>query len=156
MTAQRKLGEAINNSPRMVAQHDKLQSLSGGAAQLKGAEDELLQGKFKTVQRVEEEEPLQGKFEAVQRVEEEEPLQGKFETMQRVEEEEPLQGKFETLQRVEEEEPLQGKFEAVQRGNFPRMLPCNVKNLPPNLTTQVCLTPSSPASKIFPACPWIM
>ena len=115
MTAQRKLGEAINNSPRMVAQHDKLQSLSGGAAQLKGAEDELLQGKFKTVQRVEEEEPLQGKFEAVQRVEEEEPLQGKFETMQRVEEEEPLQGKFETLQRVEEEEPLQGKFEAVQR-----------------------------------------
>ncbi|NCT94170.1 MAG: DUF4157 domain-containing protein [Chitinophagaceae bacterium] len=74
-----------------------------------------MQGKFETVQRVEEEEPLQGKFEAIQRVEEEEPLQGKFETIQRVEEEEPLQGKFEAIQRVEEEEPLQGKFETVQR-----------------------------------------
>jgi hypothetical protein len=77
-------------------------------------EEEPLQGKFETAQRVEEEEPLQGKFETAQRVEEEEPLQGKFETVQRVEEEEPLQGKFETAQRVEEEEPLQGKFETAQ------------------------------------------
>jgi hypothetical protein len=79
-------------------------------------EEEPLQGKFEAEQRVEEEEePLQGKFEAVQRVDEEEPLQGRFEAVQRVDEEEPLQGKFEAVQRVEKEEPLQGKFEAVQR-----------------------------------------
>lgn len=88
---------AIDDSPAMIAQRKKLQSLFGGA-----------------IQRVEDEEPLQGKFEAVQRVEEEEPLQGKFEIVQRVEDEEPLQGKFESVQRVEEEEPLQGKFEAAQ------------------------------------------
>lgn len=46
MTAQRKFGEGINNSPRMVAQRKKLQSLSGGAVQLKEAEAEPLQGKF--------------------------------------------------------------------------------------------------------------
>lgn len=86
---------AIDNSPAMIAQRKKLQGLFGGAVQRQGAEDEMLQGKFETAQRVEEEEPLQGKFEAAQRVEEEEPLQGKFETAQRVEEEEPLQGKFE-------------------------------------------------------------
>ena len=78
-------------------------------------EEEPLQGKFETIQKVEEEEPLQGKFETIQKVEEEEPLQGKFETVQKVEEEEPLQGKFETIQKVEEEEPLQGKFETVQK-----------------------------------------
>jgi hypothetical protein len=87
---------SIDDSPAMVAQRKKLNSLFGGA-----------------IQRVEEEEPLQGKFETTQRVEEEEPLQGKFEAAQRVEEEEPLQGKFEAIQRVEEEEPLQGKFDAA-------------------------------------------
>src|ERR1044072_6929683 len=67
---------------------------------------------------IEEEEPMQGKFETIQKVEEEEPLQGKFETVQKMageEEELPAQGKFETIQKMEEEEPLQGKFEAVQR-----------------------------------------
>jgi hypothetical protein len=56
------------------------------------------------VQMLEEEEPLQGKFETIQKVgEEEEPLQGKFETIQKVgEEEEPLQGKFETIQKKNE------------------------------------------------------
>ena len=106
---------AIDGSPAMIAQRKKLNSLFGGAIQRQGAEEEMLQGKFDGVQRVEEEEPLQGKFETAQRVEEEEPLQGKFEAVQRVEDEEPIQGKFETAQRVEEEEPLQGKFEAVQR-----------------------------------------
>ena len=52
-------------------------------------EEELLQGKFATVQRQspEEEELLQGKFAAVQRkgLEEEELLQGKFATVQRKE-----------------------------------------------------------------------
>ncbi|MFZ3018169.1 MAG: DUF4157 domain-containing protein [Gallionella sp.] len=103
---------AIDDSPAMIAQRKKLNSLFGGAIQ-RVEDEEPLQGKFETAQRVEEEEPLQGKFEAVQRVEEEEPLQGKFEAVQRVEEEESLQGKFETAQRVEEEEPLQGKFEAA-------------------------------------------
>jgi hypothetical protein len=97
----------------MTAQRKKLNSLFGGAIQRQEGEEDALQGKFQTAQRVEEEEPLQGKFEAVQRVEEEEPLQGKFDTTQRVEEEEPLQGKFDAVQRVEEEEPLQGKFEAA-------------------------------------------
>ncbi|HZW23885.1 MAG TPA: DUF4157 domain-containing protein [Gallionella sp.] len=106
---------AIDDSPAMIAQRKKLNSLFGGAIQRQGAEEEMLQGKFDGVQRVEEEEPLQGKFETAQRVEEEEPLQGKFDVAQRVEEEEPLQGKFEAVQRVEEEEPLQGKFETAQR-----------------------------------------
>ncbi len=109
------IASRIDGSPHMAAQRKKLQGLFGGAAQLQGQEEGLLQGKFNTVQRAEDEEPLQGKFEAVQRVEEEEALQGKFETAQRVEEEEPLQGKFDTAQRMEDEEPLQGKFEAVQR-----------------------------------------
>ncbi|MCK9200420.1 MAG: DUF4157 domain-containing protein [Gallionella sp.] len=112
----------IDGSPAMIAQRKKLNSLFGGAIQRQGAEEEMLQGKFDTAQRVEEEEPLQGKFETAQRVEEEEPLQGKFETAQRVEEEDLLQGKFETAQRVEEEEPLQGKFEAVQRAEEEELL----------------------------------
>lgn len=55
----------------------------------------------------EEEEVLQGKFQTIQLVEEEEeePLQGKFDTIQRIEEEEeePVQGKFETVQRLEDD-----------------------------------------------------
>ncbi len=91
------IASRINNSPYMIAQRKKLQSLFGGAAQLQGAEEELLQGKFAPVQLQagpEEEELLQGKFETTQRVEDEELLQGKFEAVQRVEEEEPLQGRF--------------------------------------------------------------
>ena len=102
----------------------------GKPVQMKGAEEEPLQGKFKLgntqqpAQLVEEEEPLQGKFESTnptaQLAEEEEPLQGKFESTnqpaQLAEEEEPLQGKFESsnqpAQLAEEEEPLQGKFES--------------------------------------------
>lgn len=50
----------------------------------------------------EEEEPVQGKFETVQKLEEEE-------------EEEPVQGKFEAAQLLDkEEEPIQGKSEPVQ------------------------------------------
>ena len=136
--AQDNIASRIDNSPHMIAQRKKLQSLFGGAAQLQGAEDEMLQGKFETAQRVEDEELLQGKFETVQRVENEELLQGKFATAQRVEEEEPLQGKFETAQRVEEEEPLQGKFEAVQRveeeeplqGKFTSEAPAQMKAEP--------------------------
>lgn len=128
----------IADSPAMVAQRKKLQSLFGGSIQ-RVEDDEPLQGKFDAVQRVEEEEPLQGKFETVQRAEEEEPLQGKFEAVQRVEEEEPLQGKFEAVQRVEEEEPLQGKFEAApstQLKEEPAAKPNNT-GLPDNLKSGI-------------------
>jgi hypothetical protein len=110
----------IDDSPAMIAQRKKLQSLFGGA-----------------IQRVEDEEPLQGKFEAVQRVEEEEPLQGKFETAQRVEEEEPLQGEFEAVQRVEEEEPLQGKFEAASSTQLKEVAKPNNTGLPDNLKSGI-------------------
>jgi hypothetical protein len=41
----------IDNSPKMLAQRMKLQSLFGGAIQRQGGEEELLQGKFGSVQR---------------------------------------------------------------------------------------------------------
>ncbi len=113
--AQRKLSEQMNNSPRMLAQRQQIAKMPGNAVQRVEGEEELLQGKFKTIQRVEEEELLQGKFGVAQRVEEEELLQGKFAPIQRIEEEELLQGKFAPVQRVEEEELLQGKFDSVQR-----------------------------------------
>ena len=46
------------------------------------------------LQRQGAEEPLQGKFDTVQKVEEEEPLQGKFDIIQKVEDEELLQGQL--------------------------------------------------------------
>jgi hypothetical protein len=110
---QGEMATRVNASPLMTAQRHSLQGLFGPIAQRQGAEEEALQGRFNSIQRVEEEEPLQGKFDSVQRVEEEEPLQGKFEGVQRVEEEEPLQGRFDAVQRVEEE-PLQGKFDTAQ------------------------------------------
>jgi hypothetical protein len=78
----------------------------------------------------EEEELLQGKFEAVQRIEEDEELmQGKFETVQRIEEEEELlQGKFATTQCMEEEELLQGKFDTLQKQENNTGLPDNLKS----------------------------
>ena len=94
------------------------------------------QGKFETVQRVEEEDPLQGRFEAIQKVEEEEPLQGKFEPIQKLDaEEEPLQGKFETIQKIEEEEPLQGKFATIQREEDTQSP--NHTGMPDNLKTGI-------------------
>ena len=79
---QRKEAESLHASPRMAAQRIWYGSISKSAAQLQSApEDELLQGRFETAQRMEEEEPLQGKFEALQRMAEEEPVQGKFATL---------------------------------------------------------------------------
>ncbi|MDP2143451.1 MAG: DUF4157 domain-containing protein [Gallionella sp.] len=52
----------IDDSPLMVAQRKMLQSLFGGAVQRQAAEEEMLQGKFDTAQRVEDDESLQGKF----------------------------------------------------------------------------------------------
>ncbi|WP_198669820.1 LirA/MavJ family T4SS effector [Cognataquiflexum aquatile] len=105
-------------------------------------EEELMQGKFETAQReeIEDEELLQGKFETAQRegMEDEELLQGKFDTAQKMslEEEEPLQGKFETAQRegIEDEELLQGKFETVQQQINNTGLPDNLKSGIENLS----------------------
>ncbi len=110
----RQLQEDINNSPRMLAQRQQIATMSGKAVQRVEGEEELMQGKFDPIQRVEEEELLQGKFSVAQRVEEEELMQGKFAPVQRVEEEDLLQGKFEPVQRVEEDELIQGKFNTVQ------------------------------------------
>lgn len=79
VVAQRKWQAMAENSPR-VQQLKAWQTLTNqpvqrkGVAQLQGKpeEEELLQGKFQTLQRkgpLEEEEPLQGKFETTQRKE---------------------------------------------------------------------------------------
>ena len=121
---QRKLKNMANNGQHAqpVAQ---LQSLVNHAVQRqKSEEEELLQGKFKTIQRQvpEEEELIQGKFKTVQRKE--------------PEEEELLQGKFKTIQRqeLEEEEPLQGKFQPIQKKGNNTGLPDNLKSGIENLS----------------------
>ena len=116
----------IASAPRVALQRRQLHAAFGHAIQRQAGpeEEELLQGKFSTLQRQspEEEELRQGKFDPVQRQtgpEEEELLQGNFESVQRqgLEEEELLQGKFAAVQRQgsEEEELLQGKFPVAQR-----------------------------------------
>lgn len=105
--AQRKLSEQMNNSPRMTAQRRQMAKASSGTVQRVEGEEELLQGKFSPIQRVEEEELMQGKFNVAQRVEEEELLQGKFAPIQRVEEEELLQGKFSVTQLAQSSEEKQ-------------------------------------------------
>jgi hypothetical protein len=139
------IAASIDNSPRMVAQRRKLQSLFGGIAQLQEREEETVQGMFAPVQRAEadEEEPLQGKFAAVQRVEEEEPLQARAAPVQREgdsEEEEPLQGKFEPLQRqadTEEELPVQGKFSSAPVQRESEAPKPNNTGLPDNLKSGI-------------------
>jgi hypothetical protein len=74
----------IDHSPRMAVQRREIERTFDMPVQQQGPEEEeeLLQGKFETVQRhPEEEELMQGKFETIQRQgpeEEEELLQGKF------------------------------------------------------------------------------
>lgn len=70
----------------------------------------------------EEEEPLQGKFNTVQKIgtEEEEPMQGKFDTVQKI--------------GVEEEKPLQGKFKPIQKKENTTGLPDNLKSGVENLS----------------------
>jgi len=128
MSYQKKNSQRINSSNSSVSEAVALRkgfSFPAVAAlqrHSQGPEEELLQGKFEPVQKVEEEEPLQGKFEPVQKAEDEELLQGKFEPVQKAEDEELLQGKFEPVQKVEEEEPLQGKFEPVQKAEDEELL----------------------------------
>ena len=102
---QNRLMQGIDNSSLMTLQRKQLERLIGDPVQ-RVEDEELLQGKFKTLQRQEDEELMQGKFESVQRQapDEEEMMQGKFSSAQRIEaEEELLQGKFsQSLQREQE------------------------------------------------------
>ena len=103
---QRKL-KALANIGQHTQPVAQLQALVNYAVQRqKSEEEELLQGRFKTVQRKEPEE--------------EEPLQGKFKTIQR--------------QELEEEEPLQGKFQSIQKKGNNTGLPDNLKNGIENLS----------------------
>jgi len=84
------LSAAIAATPRVALQRKQLNAAFGRAIQGQAGleEEELLQGKFSTLQRhgAEEEELLQGRFGPVQRQtgpEEEELLQGKFDAVQR-------------------------------------------------------------------------
>ncbi|MEN8178866.1 MAG: DUF4157 domain-containing protein [Pseudomonadota bacterium] len=138
-----KLVETLHSSPKQVSQRQQFNTLFGDAAQLQmkmdsavlqqvgPEEEELLQGKFETIQRqegLEEEELLQGKLEAVQRQgpDEEELLQGKFDTAQRqdnLEEEELLQGKF-------AEAPIQRERDAKPNNTgLPDNLKTGIENL---------------------------
>jgi hypothetical protein len=108
---QDEIASSVDESPYIVAQRMKLQSLFGGAAKI-GPETI-------PVQKVAEEEPLQ-------KIAEEEPLQkkdGPVQLKHPLGEEEFLPGKFGAAQRVKDEEPLQGKFETAQRtGNVVQMV----------------------------------
>ncbi len=134
--AQRQLNEEIHNSPRMIAQRQQMAAITGDAVQRVEGEEELLQGQFKPVQRVEEDELLQGKLDVTQRIEDEETLQGKFEPVQRVEDDELMQGKFDAVQRVEDEELLQGKFSTAQLEQAPAEKQNNT-GLPDNLKSGI-------------------
>lgn len=127
-TTQMKLQKmALNSSQTNQAQ--QLQTIANSQnknpIQKQGPEEEeLLQGKFKTVQKqpLEEEELLQGKFKPIQKkgLEEEELLQGKFHTVQK--------------QEIEEKELLQGKFEPIQKQENNTGLPDNLKSGIENLS----------------------
>jgi len=137
---QNRVMHGIDNSPVMTLQRKQLERSTGDPVQRIEDEEELLQGKFETLQRHEDEELLQGRFETLQRqggLEEDELMQGKFESVQRrgIEDEELLQGKFTTTQRQgpEEEEPLQGKFsQPLQREQENASSP-NKTGMPENL-----------------------
>ena len=81
---------SIDNSPAMQRQRANIEASFGHPVQRAEEEEELLQGKFATLQLqgLEEEELMQGKFDALQRQpEEEELMQGKLASpLQRVEE----------------------------------------------------------------------
>ena len=140
---QGRLMQGIDNSPTMTLQRKQIERSTGDSVQRVEDEEELMQGKFETLQRQEDEELLQGKFETLQRqedLEEEELIQGKFEGVQRqaVEDDELLQGKFTTVQRQpEEEELLQGKFSRpLQREQHNASTP-NQTGLPDNLKSGI-------------------
>ncbi len=129
---QLQLMEGITSSPQAVAQQQLNKTLTHTIQ--KAEDEELLQGKFVTTQRVkpEEEELLQGKLKTVQRAEpeEEELLQGKFDkTAQRrplEEEEEPLQGKFSAGANAVQ---LQEETPPVNKTGMPDQLKAGIESL---------------------------
>jgi hypothetical protein len=93
-TAQLVMQQFMHNSPRATAQHAAINAMSASAVQqqkiiqrMEPEEELQLKAIPQTAQLadMDEEELLQGKFETAQRVEEEELLQGKFEPAQRAE-----------------------------------------------------------------------
>lgn len=112
--------EAINHRKLNQIANNSLESSQ--AAQLKAIANNF-SGNAIQMAAVEEEELLQGKFETVQMVaEEEELLQGKFNTIQK--------------QGLEEEELLQGKFETIQKKKNNTGLPDELKSGIENLSSQ--------------------
>jgi len=74
----------VDNRGAAIAQRQLMASIDSTTAPAQlSTEEEMVQGKFDSVQRAEEEELLQGKFDPIQRVEEEEMIQGKFEPLQK-------------------------------------------------------------------------
>jgi len=123
---QRRLMRGIDDSSTMQRQREQMEASFGHPIQKVGQEEEeLLQGKFATLQRQvpEEEELMQGKFDSLQRQPEEEEL---------------MQGKFDSLQRQpEEEELMQGKFaQPVQRESQTEATP-NKTGMPDNLKSGI-------------------
>jgi hypothetical protein len=103
MSYQKKNIQKKNSSSSSVSETVALRNAFSfpavAALQRQGVEEELQMKKI-PAQLMEEEDPLQGKFDTLQRVaEEEEPVQAKFDTLQKVEEEEPIQGKFDPKQK---------------------------------------------------------
>ncbi len=99
---QTRLIRDIDNSAAMTLQRQRLEQSFGQPMQRQ--EEEELQMMQSPIQRVEEDEELiQGRFESLQRQEEEEELQMMQVPAQRVEEDEELmQGKSESLQREQQ------------------------------------------------------
>ncbi len=102
--AQRQRIEQIHNSPRIIAQRQLTNALAGDTIQRMNKDEELVQGKFQLIQRIEDDELIQGRFDTMQHIEDESMLQGKFDPAQRIEKEELIQGKFEIAQRIEEKD----------------------------------------------------
>ncbi|MBX3639906.1 MAG: DUF4157 domain-containing protein [Nitrosomonas sp.] len=100
--AQHQRIEQIHNSPRMIAQRQLITTTTGAPIQLMHNDEELVQGKFRPVQRIKDDELIQGKLDTVQRIEDEDLLQGKSDPVQRMEEDKLIQGKFETTQHIED------------------------------------------------------
>lgn len=126
------LQEAIDLSPRQLAQAERVSGLIDPVQRQGPEEEELLQGRFDLAQRqgLEDEELLQGRFDTAQRLEDdEELLQGRFDPAQRQgpEEEEPLQGK--AARGASQAQSGAGASLAENSGGLPSRLLAGVENL---------------------------
>lgn len=135
--AQRAFITGINNSPRMAAQRQRIESYTGTAQQRAAPISPVSPiNQQQTIQRLkefdDEDMPVTD-----QPVMEKEPLQGKLDTAQSVEGDTPRQKKFAAAHKNEEKETLQGKFaseplEQLEPQTTPKPnntdLPDNLKN----------------------------